>query len=343
MLDFIDKLNPSDKEKVYLRCKNCQHKEIMDKDLVVKIAGVAVTAFGFKAWVGFLFAGTGFAFPICAAIFAGGLAMLTYKDKIIAWLAERYECPECHAKNWELVPESTIKKEEAMAAMRAAYEERCRKLRMDFLSQQTEMEKLQSALDSLDSENKELRAQMLGKIEALYEKLAGSVNWFDHEKYEAYKVRYKARYAGFPEGIVDNIVTGILAKEYLKLSEVIEKSYEASMFFLLKSVEAIMFSIYEKPRFRTYKKKYGKSKYNNGQVNFKDICNIVELDEGHDWYEGFADELNIIRKARNLTMHKDLAKEADYPQIDAILFGTDKKTGMLDYLNQKLMELQKNA
>ena len=123
MFEFLNSVNPLKKEDVYLRCKSCGHKELMNKEFVAKVAGIAVTAFGCKAWIGFLFAGTGFAFVICAAIVAGGVAMLAYADDIVLWFAERYECPECKARRWELIAHSTLLKEKEMNAVNQKNEE----------------------------------------------------------------------------------------------------------------------------------------------------------------------------------------------------------------------------
>lgn len=95
-------------EKVFLVCKECGHKEEVNKKFFVKLAGAATSALGFKAWLCYLFAGTGCALFICATIIAGGVAMLAYADQITHMIASKYNCPKCKHKNWELVPESTL-------------------------------------------------------------------------------------------------------------------------------------------------------------------------------------------------------------------------------------------
>ena len=88
------------KDKAYIFCKSCGHYEEINKELFASILGGAVAVFGAKAWIGFLFAGTGFAFPLCAAIVLGGVGILKYSKEIAAWLCKRYECVKCGEKNW---------------------------------------------------------------------------------------------------------------------------------------------------------------------------------------------------------------------------------------------------
>ena len=49
-----------------------------------------------------VFAGTGFALPIVAAIITGGVGMLLFQDQIIEWITNKgYECPKCFSSNWK--------------------------------------------------------------------------------------------------------------------------------------------------------------------------------------------------------------------------------------------------
>jgi hypothetical protein len=67
----------------------------------VKVIGGAMPIGGFWAWVTFLFAGTGFALPICIAIVTGGVATLVFKDEIVQWIVNRgYACSNCGGTNW---------------------------------------------------------------------------------------------------------------------------------------------------------------------------------------------------------------------------------------------------
>ncbi|WP_240446187.1 hypothetical protein [Helicobacter pylori] len=49
----------------------------------VRVIGAVLPARGAVAWTTYLFVGTGFALPICAAIITGGVAILTFQDEII--------------------------------------------------------------------------------------------------------------------------------------------------------------------------------------------------------------------------------------------------------------------
>lgn len=88
---------------MYIKCEHCGHKEPLNKELFVKILGGITAGFGFWAWISFLFAGTGFALPICIAIFTGGLATAAFSNEIAAWLSKRYDCPICNRKSWTIV------------------------------------------------------------------------------------------------------------------------------------------------------------------------------------------------------------------------------------------------
>lgn len=83
-----------------IKCKKCGHKETINKRFFVKALGGAVAGFGFWAWVAFLFAGTGFALPICIAIVTGGVAIAAFSDQITEWASKNFACPECGSKSW---------------------------------------------------------------------------------------------------------------------------------------------------------------------------------------------------------------------------------------------------
>ncbi len=97
------------KDKLYIECKHCGHTEEVNKELFAKILGGAVIAFGFKAWVGFLFAGTGFALPLCIAIITGGAALIAFSDTVVKWLNGRYKCPVCKNKEWDTLTGRELK------------------------------------------------------------------------------------------------------------------------------------------------------------------------------------------------------------------------------------------
>ena len=85
-----------------IKCSYCEHTEKTNLDLFVKIIGGAMPLGGFWAWVTYLFAGTGFAFPIVLAIITGGVAMLVFKDVIVEWIMNmNYPCANCGKVDWE--------------------------------------------------------------------------------------------------------------------------------------------------------------------------------------------------------------------------------------------------
>ena len=85
-----------------IRCQSCGNTEQTSVGLIVKLVGGAMPVGGFWAWVTFLFAGTGFALPICIAIVIGGTAMLVFKKEITEWIIRRgYACAKCGGKSWE--------------------------------------------------------------------------------------------------------------------------------------------------------------------------------------------------------------------------------------------------
>ncbi len=86
-----------------IKCKKCGYTEETNKDFWVKVIGSTIPIVGFWGWTAFIFAGTGFALPIVTAMIIGGSGMLVYKDKIVKWISDKYECPECDAKSWDLV------------------------------------------------------------------------------------------------------------------------------------------------------------------------------------------------------------------------------------------------
>ena len=84
-----------------LVCKKCRHEETVNKRFFLKVLGGAVAGGGFWAWVAYLFAGTGFALPICVAIVTGGVALAAFSDDIAKWVSKKYPCPVCGEKTWK--------------------------------------------------------------------------------------------------------------------------------------------------------------------------------------------------------------------------------------------------
>lgn len=95
-----------------IRCRSCGHSETLNKELIVTLLGGAVAGFGFWAWVSFLFAGTGFAMPLCIAIVVGGPALaIKYGDEIVEWLAKHgYTCKQCSTSDWMAITEEANQK-----------------------------------------------------------------------------------------------------------------------------------------------------------------------------------------------------------------------------------------
>lgn len=110
LVSLYEKHNEKNKDKddmACIVCKECGNKEQIDANLIAKILGTALVGGGVYAWVAFVFAGTGLALPICAAIVAGGVGVLNYKEEVGAWLAKQsYSCSKCGNKDWEV---STVK------------------------------------------------------------------------------------------------------------------------------------------------------------------------------------------------------------------------------------------
>lgn len=84
-----------------LKCKKCGHAETVNKRFFLKVIGVALSGGGFWAWVAYIFAGTGFALPICIAIVLGGAGLAAFSDEIAMWASKKFPCPKCGTKDWE--------------------------------------------------------------------------------------------------------------------------------------------------------------------------------------------------------------------------------------------------
>lgn len=85
-----------------IKCQKCGNLEETNLDFFVKLIGGMMPLGGFWAWVTYLFAGTGFALPICIAIVTGGVATLIFKDQIVNFIVEKgYKCQQCGGQNWK--------------------------------------------------------------------------------------------------------------------------------------------------------------------------------------------------------------------------------------------------
>ena len=85
-----------------LRCSKCGHGETVNKRFFLKVIGAGLTGTGYWAWVAYLFAGTGFAMPICSAIMAGGVALAAFSDDIAKWVSSKFACPDCGSHDWRV-------------------------------------------------------------------------------------------------------------------------------------------------------------------------------------------------------------------------------------------------
>lgn len=123
-----------------IRCLECGHSEVVSVDLFVKILGGATAGFGFWAWVSFLFAGTGFALPICIAIAAGGTGMLILKDPIVKWIVNKgYECEKCGGKKWSAVSSEMEKEIDEKEAKISILENESKELKKDLTDKEKEV------------------------------------------------------------------------------------------------------------------------------------------------------------------------------------------------------------
>lgn len=86
-----------------IKCQVCGHSEESSVEFFAKVIGGTLPVGGFAAWVTYFFAGTGFAFVICSAMVVGGVALLAFKDEIVGLVSEKYDCPKCKQRKWDLV------------------------------------------------------------------------------------------------------------------------------------------------------------------------------------------------------------------------------------------------
>jgi len=86
-----------------IRCRNCNYQEEANKEFFFKVLGGGLVGGGYWAWVTYFFAGTGFAFALCVAMVVGGVALLAFSDQVTKFVSDRYACPDCSERKWELV------------------------------------------------------------------------------------------------------------------------------------------------------------------------------------------------------------------------------------------------
>ena len=90
------------KQKMKIVCTHCGHTETINKRFFIKALGAAVAGLGYWAWVAYLFAGCGFAMPLCIGIRAGGVGIACFSDDIAKWVSKNFPCPDCKTKQWKV-------------------------------------------------------------------------------------------------------------------------------------------------------------------------------------------------------------------------------------------------
>lgn len=144
-------------KKLYIQCRNCGHQEEVNKEFFAKVIGGAVIGLGFKAWVGFLFAGTGLALPICVAIITGGALLIANAKKVIHWINSRVPCPECGNKDWETVSGEVLELREIVKKQRQQYDDMIQQMEKDINNEVLQVDALKSTFENaLNSAKREL-------------------------------------------------------------------------------------------------------------------------------------------------------------------------------------------
>lgn len=101
-------LEKKNKEKTYIVCRHCGHKEVVNKKLFANILGASVSGAGWLAWTTYAFAGTGIALPLCITLGLSGVALTKYSDELTQWFSKYYKCKSCGFKRWRVVSEKDL-------------------------------------------------------------------------------------------------------------------------------------------------------------------------------------------------------------------------------------------
>ncbi|UNM97203.1 hypothetical protein MMG00_04960 [Ignatzschineria rhizosphaerae] len=88
-----------------IKCKICDFEKKAKNKLLIKMIGIALIAFGFWAWISYLFAGSGAAFIICVSIMGLGTIFLCFTDQIHRYNSTKENCPKCGKKEWDFIKE----------------------------------------------------------------------------------------------------------------------------------------------------------------------------------------------------------------------------------------------
>ena len=183
-----------------IRCRDCGHSEPVNKELILTVLGGVMAGAGFWAWVSFLFAGTGFAMPICIAIVIGGPALvIKYGDQIVDWLVNKgYDCKKCDGKSWMPISEEAdlelnrYKREETSLKNSLNQKEQEIKKFLQQKNQSFSLEELEQYLNEL--EEKENTIEILLKDKAEWETLKQSYAQTQNQVSQNLKKRLNACY-----------------------------------------------------------------------------------------------------------------------------------------------------
>lgn len=198
--------------KTYAVCRRCSYHTEVNAKLFAKILGSTVVGFGGYAWISFLFAGTGLAFVICAAIVAGGVGILAYSDEITKWLCSRYGCPRCNSRDWELLSGEALQKRieehkksnELENSLKAVYNEYG-----DLNKRNKEME--ESIKNMIPKQNhytnEQVRPAFIRILKSARTELDMTIPWFGE-----YKKSGKLKSSGFDNEVM-NIIENLLRNE----------------------------------------------------------------------------------------------------------------------------------
>lgn len=218
----------------------------------------------------------------------------------------------------------------------------------ELAEKQNRIEELQAEKEEILAENQrkvdELNAETQRKLDEMGKQMTQNVSASDRSRYEKFLASCHKQFSNFPDDVQKTIATGMMMKEYLTKLENLAKSYEMCMFCIFRSVEAVIFSIYEFPKLNGYLTEYLRSC--NRNLDFAAVCAVVKRDKGHDWPNGFGDKLDEVRRIRNGIVHKKEGKRRatvsvhDYSRVYDMLMGRGIRPGMLAQMNKKLMELR---
>lgn len=266
--------------------------------------GGAVAAFGFKAWIAFLFAGTGFAFAICVAIIAGGVAIAAFSKEISEWLSKRYECPSCHNKSWEIVTGEEL------------------------ILRHHNMDK-DKTIDGLKNEKEffEKKIEEIEEEKRLLEMKLKEVRNNHPDQFNKKKVFFKKTFKNIKNNdAIDFLTTGEVFFEFG--NKVVEGDYSAIVLEYVKSVETLLLEVLKKRRI-----------YNKGDEKLS-LNGIIKKYDAQ-WDTEIKEKIKEIREMRNPAAHKNMTAKKEAEKIRRIVLGGGdngiEKSGLISYINMLLL------